>query len=51
LWPCSRAHGKITEYKPTAPELCITLGVWAVGFLVLTVLYKIAVSVKKQVEV
>jgi len=42
---------KITEYKPTAPELCITLGVWAVGFLVLTVLYKIAVSVKKQVEV
>lgn len=41
---------KITEYKPTAPELCITLGVWAVGFLVLTVLYKIAVSVKKQAE-
>ncbi len=39
---------KITEYKPTAPELCITLGVWAVGFFVLTVLYKIAISVKKQ---
>ncbi len=38
----------VVEYAPTAPELLITLGVWAIGFLVLTVLYKIAVSVKEE---
>jgi len=40
---------KVTEYWPTAPELGITLGVWATGFFVLTVLFKIAVSVKEEV--
>ncbi len=39
-----------TEYIPTAPEIGITLGIWALGFLVLSVLYKIAVSVKEEVE-
>jgi molybdopterin-containing oxidoreductase family membrane subunit len=38
----------ITEYSPTAPELGITLGVWAIGSLILTVLYKIAISVKEE---
>lgn len=42
--------GKVTEYTPTVPELLITLGVWAIGLLILTVLYKIAVSVKEEVE-
>jgi molybdopterin-containing oxidoreductase family membrane subunit len=36
----------ITEYAPSTPEIFIALGVWATGFLVLTMLYKIAVSVK-----
>ncbi|MBI4822966.1 MAG: polysulfide reductase NrfD [Nitrospirae bacterium] len=40
---------KVTEYWPTWPEVIITLAVWAVGFLVLTVLYKVAVSVKEEV--
>jgi Ni/Fe-hydrogenase subunit HybB-like protein len=40
----------ITEYHPTGPEVLITLGVWAMGVLILTVLYKIAVSVKEEVE-
>jgi molybdopterin-containing oxidoreductase family membrane subunit len=40
---------KITEYWPTLPETLITLAVWAIGFLVLTILYKIAVSVKEEV--
>ena len=40
---------EITEYWPTFPELMITIGVWCVGFLVLTVLYKIAISVKEEV--
>ena len=38
--------GHVTEYSPTLPELSITLGVWAVGFLMVTVLYKIALSVR-----
>jgi molybdopterin-containing oxidoreductase family membrane subunit len=40
---------KITQYVPTPPELGITLGVWATGFLILAVLYKIAISVKEEV--
>ena len=36
----------VVEYAPTAPEVFIALGVWATGFLVLTLLYKIAISVK-----
>ena len=39
---------KIVEYHPTGPEVMITLGVWAMGFLILTVLYKIAVAVKTE---
>jgi len=41
---------KITEYWPTGPEALITLGVWAVGFLIITVLYKVAVSVKEEIK-
>ena len=39
----------ITEYWPTLPETAIALGVWAIGFLVLTVLYKTVVTVKEEV--
>ena len=39
----------VTEYTPTVPEIFITLGVWALGFSILTVLYKIAISVKEEV--
>jgi Ni/Fe-hydrogenase subunit HybB-like protein len=39
---------QITQYWPTLPETLITLAVWAIGFLVLTVLYKIAVSIKEE---
>lgn len=39
----------VTEYWPTTPEMLITIGVWATGFFVLTILYKIAVSVKEEV--
>ncbi len=39
---------KVFEYWPTLPEVVIGLGVWAMGFFVLTVLYKIAVSVKEE---
>lgn len=40
---------RVTEYWPTIPETLITLGVWAIGFLILTLLYKVAVSVKEEV--
>ncbi len=42
--------GHVTEYVPTLPELAISLGVWAMGFLILTALFKIAVTVKEEVE-
>jgi Ni/Fe-hydrogenase subunit HybB-like protein len=41
---------KVTEYWPTVPEGLITLGIWALGFLILTVLYKVAVSVKEEIR-
>ena len=41
---------EVNEYVPTIPELIITLGVWAAGFLVLTVLFKITVGVKEEVR-
>jgi molybdopterin-containing oxidoreductase family membrane subunit len=41
---------EITEYAPTLPEIGITLGVYAIGALVLTVLYKIVVGVKEEVK-
>lgn len=41
---------EVTEYAPTIPELIITLGVWAAGFLVLTALFKMAVGVKEEVR-
>jgi len=41
--------GRITDYWPTKPEIMISIGVYAVGFLVLTLLYKMAVSVKEEV--
>jgi molybdopterin-containing oxidoreductase family membrane subunit len=41
---------KVTEYWPTVPEAIITLGVWAMGFLILTILYKVAVSVKEEIK-
>jgi Ni/Fe-hydrogenase subunit HybB-like protein len=38
----------VTEYWPTLPEAMITIGVWAIGLLVLTVLYKVAVAVREE---
>ena len=40
---------KVFEYWPTVPEVMISVGVWATGFFVLTVLFKIAISIKEEV--
>ncbi len=42
--------GQVHQYVPTVPELMIAIGIWATGFFVLTVLYKIAISVKEEVR-
>jgi len=42
--------GGLTEYAPTPPELLISLGIYAFGALVLTVLYKIATSIREEIE-
>jgi [DsrC]-trisulfide reductase subunit P len=39
----------VTEYMPTLPEILITLGVYATGLLILTILFKVAVGVKEEV--
>lgn len=40
--------GHVTEYSPTLPEIAITLGVYAIGLLLLTLLYKVAVGVRES---
>jgi molybdopterin-containing oxidoreductase family membrane subunit len=38
----------VTPYTPTGIEILITLGVYAVGLLILSLLWKIAIDVKKE---
>jgi Ni/Fe-hydrogenase subunit HybB-like protein len=39
--------GAVTEYTPTFSEIFIALGIWAFGFLMITVFYKITLSVRE----
>jgi molybdopterin-containing oxidoreductase family membrane subunit len=39
----------VNEYVPTVPEILISIGVWAIGFLVLTVLYKVGITIKEEI--
>ena len=39
---------EITAYHPSFQEIMITLGVWATGAFILTVLFKIALAVKEE---
>jgi Ni/Fe-hydrogenase subunit HybB-like protein len=39
---------RITDYTPTGPETAITIGVWAMGLLLITFFYKIFVAVRKE---
>jgi len=41
--------GAVTSYTPSLPEVLIVLGIWALGFLMVTVFYKIALSVREEV--
>jgi Ni/Fe-hydrogenase subunit HybB-like protein len=42
--------GKVMHYSPTVPEIAISLAVYAIGLLIVTGLYKIALEVRGQVR-
>lgn len=41
---------EVNEYYPTANEIFISIGIWATGLALVTILYKIAVKVEHEVE-
>ena len=41
--------GHVSRYVPTAPEVLIAVGVYAIGALIVTILYKTALSVRGEV--
>jgi [DsrC]-trisulfide reductase subunit P len=41
--------GHVTRYIPTAPELLISLGIYAIGALLVTALFRVALSVRGEV--
>jgi len=40
--------GHVISYVPTLPEISVTLAIWAVGILMITVFYKITLSVREE---
>ena len=42
------AFGKVTEYIPSLTEVMIIAGIYAIGFFVLTILYKVVIAVREQ---
>jgi len=42
---------KVIEYSPTLPEIIICAAIWATGFFIITILFKIAISIKEEVRV
>lgn len=42
--------GKVVRYVPTGGEMAIAVGIWAMGFLIITILYKIFVSVRRDAD-
>ncbi len=39
---------EVVDYWPTIPEVMISLGIWAIGFFLVTIFYKIALSVRRE---
>lgn len=42
--------GRITDYSPSGVEVAVTAGVYAIGFLMLTLIYKIVVTVRERMR-
>ena len=40
----------VNEYIPTIKEIIIGLGIYGIGFLILTVLFKIAITIREEVD-
>jgi molybdopterin-containing oxidoreductase family membrane subunit len=40
--------GAITDYSPSGVEVAVTVGVYAIGFMMLTLIYKIVVNVRER---
>ena len=38
----------VTPYMPTAKEIAVALGVYAIGALVLSLLWKVALGIKRE---
>jgi molybdopterin-containing oxidoreductase family membrane subunit len=36
----------VWSYRPTLPEVLITLGIWAVGLIIYTLLLKVAIPIE-----
>jgi len=43
--------GYVVSYWPTVPEFLISVGVFSLGLFIVTGLYKIALSVRRQIKV
>lgn len=43
--------GKVVQYWPTVPEALISLSIWAVGIFLITIFYKITLSVRRVLEI
>jgi Ni/Fe-hydrogenase subunit HybB-like protein len=42
--------GKVVQYWPTIPETLISVAIWAVGIFLITIFYKITLSVRRVFE-
>jgi Ni/Fe-hydrogenase subunit HybB-like protein len=45
------ALGYVVDYWPTFTEFMISLGIFALGILIITVLYKVALTVRRQIKI
>jgi|DewCreStandDraft_4_1066084.scaffolds.fasta_scaffold00019_141 molybdopterin-containing oxidoreductase family membrane subunit len=43
--------GKVIPYWPTITEFLISLGIYSIGLFIITALYKVALSVRRQVSI
>lgn len=41
---------EVLTYWPTLSEMWITIGIWSIGLLILSMLYKIAITVRIETE-
>ena len=42
--------GKVIQYWPTLPESFIAIGIWAIGIFLISIFYKIALSVRREIK-